>query len=178
MNIRDLYAIAARIRFAVFDVDGVFTDGRLYYTAEGETMKVFNVRDGFGIKALQDAGIEIGIITGRNSPVVNTRMEELGIRHIIRNRSDKGAALQELLDKTGYKATETAYMGDDLPDVAALEMVAFPATVQDAEQSVIRTAVWRSGAAGGRGAVREFADMLLKARSKSGEASGQKSDKK
>lgn len=164
MNIRELYAIAARIRFAVFDVDGVFTDGSLYYTAAGETMKVFNVRDGYGIKALMQEGLDVGVITGRNSPVVNTRMEELGIRHIIRDRADKGVALQELLDATGYTAEETAYMGDDLPDLAALEMVALPATVRDAEQSVIRSAIWRAGAAGGQGAVREFADMLLKAR--------------
>lgn len=164
MNIRDLHAIAARIRLAVFDVDGVFTDGSLYYTAEGETMKVFNVRDGYGIKALLREGIDVGVITGRNSPVVNTRMEELGIRHVIRDRADKGTALQELLDKTGFTADETAYMGDDLPDLSALQMVALPATVRDAEQSIIRACSWRSGAPGGRGAVREFADMLLKAR--------------
>ncbi len=92
MNIRDLYVIAARIRFAVFDVDGVFTDGSLYYTAEGESMKVFNVRDGYGIKALQRAGIEIGVITGRNSPIVNTERTRHSPHHPQPRRQGRGAA--------------------------------------------------------------------------------------
>lgn len=164
MDIRKLHEIAARIRLAVFDVDGVFTSGHLYYTADGETMKVFHVRDGYGIKALLAAGIDVAIITGRNSPVVNTRMEELGIKHIIRNREDKGTALQELLSELGMSASETAYMGDDLPDIPALEMVALPATVRNADQAVIRKCLWRAGKDGGDGAVREFADLLLAAR--------------
>lgn len=165
MDIRQLREIARNIRFAVFDVDGVFTDGSLYYDADGEALKVFNVRDGYGIKALQRAGITVAVITGRASPIVDTRMRELGIEHVVKGREDKGKALDELLARCGFTAGQTAYMGDDIPDIAALEKAALALTVRDATPQVLRVAHWRSEHEGGKGAVRDACELILSAQS-------------
>jgi 3-deoxy-D-manno-octulosonate 8-phosphate phosphatase (KDO 8-P phosphatase) len=168
MNLRDIHALALRIRLAVFDVDGVMTDGRLYYGAEGESLKVFHVRDGYGIKSLQRAGIEVAIITGRNSTMTTARARDLGIRYLVQGREDKGAALDELLAELDVDTDAVAYMGDDVVDISAMQRVALALTVQDAHPDVVRAAHWRSRLPGGCGAVREACDLLLAAR---GEAS-------
>lgn len=164
MNLRDIQAIALRIRLVVFDVDGVLTDGRLYYGPEGESLKVFDVRDGYGIKALQRAGIDVAIITGRNSPMTATRARDLGIMHLVQGREDKGVALAELLDQLEISTDAVAYMGDDVVDIPAMQRVALALTVQDAHPEVLQHAQWRSRNPGGRGAVREACDLLLAAR--------------
>ena len=164
MSLDDLISNARNIELVVFDIDGVFTDGRLYYTESGETMKVFNVRDGHGIKSLHRAGIRTAVITGRSSPVVTRRMQELGVSHIMLGREDKDAALQELWQETGIAPRATAYMGDDVPDIGAMKLCALAFTVQDAHVDVLRIAHWRTQAPGGHGAVREVCDLLLKAR--------------
>lgn len=159
-----LQAQAARIRMAVFDVDGVFTDGRIWIGSDGVEYKSFSVRDGFGIKALLAAGIEVAIISGRDSPAVNKRMDELGVTRVVQGREDKGAALAQLLRDTGIPAAEVAYLGDDTPDVAAMRMVGLPASVADAHADARAASAWVSTRPGGHGAVREFCELLLGAR--------------
>lgn len=164
MELRAIHAIARRLRLAVFDVDGVLTDGSLHYGPQGESLKVFNVRDGFGMKALQRAGIEVAIITGRDSEMMRARARDLGIAHLVQGREDKGVALAELIAKLGVAADATAYMGDDVVDIPALRMVALALTVEDAHPDVIPVAHWRSRHGGGRGAVREACDLILAGR--------------
>lgn len=155
---------AKRIRLLVLDVDGVLTDGKLWFGPEGETLKVFHVRDGHGIKQLQAAGVEVAIISGRSSPQVNARMRELGIRHVMQGIEDKRQALDRLLDTLGVAATEAACLVDDLPDLPMVRRVALPAAVADADPRVRAEALHVTVLAGGQGAVREFCDWLLVAR--------------
>jgi 3-deoxy-D-manno-octulosonate 8-phosphate phosphatase (KDO 8-P phosphatase) len=156
--------LAARIRLLVLDVDGVLTDGRLWFGAEGEALKVFHVRDGAGLKALQQAGIQLAIISGRRSAAVERRCAELGIRHLIQGREDKAAALRELLAALAVSAAATACVVDDTPDLPLMAMVALPIAVADAHADVLAAARHVTRAAGGRGAVREVCDLLLEAR--------------
>ena len=155
---------ADRIKLLVLDVDGVLTDGRLWFGAEGEALKVFHVRDGAGIKALQAAGITVAIISGRASAAVARRATELGIRHVRQGADDKAAALGELLRETGVAASLTACMGDDTPDLAVMALVALPIAVADAHPSVLAAAHHVTRLGGGRGAVREICDLLIEAR--------------
>lgn len=156
---------ADRIKLLVLDVDGVLTDGRLWFGAEGEALKVFHVRDGAGIKALQSAGVTVAIISGRTSPAVTRRAAELGIRHVRQGAEDKAAALAELLGETGVAASVTACIGDDTPDLAVMTRVALPIAVADAHPSVLAAAHHVTRLGGGRGAVREICDLLIEARS-------------
>ncbi len=117
---QDTGAAAAAIRLLVLDVDGVMTDGRIYYSSTGEELKAFNIRDGLGIKLLQRAGIEVAIITGRTSPMVERRAGELGISRVVQGREDKQLALRELSGELGIPLEHCAYMGDDLPDLGAI----------------------------------------------------------
>jgi len=160
----DLQERAARIRMAVFDIDGVFTDGRIWLGSDGVEYKSFSVRDGFGIKALLAAGVEVAIISGRDSPAVNKRMDELGVTRVVQGRDDKGVALTQLLRDTGIAADEVAYLGDDTPDVAAMGIVGLPAAVADAHPDALAASAWVSTRPGGHGAVREFCELLLGAR--------------
>lgn len=164
----DLRAALARIRLAVFDVDGVFTDGRLNYghgaDGVGEQLKVFHVRDGHGIKRLRAAGFEIAIISGRSSPIVSARMAELGITHVHQGSDDKLPVLERLLAELGIAATECSYCGDDEPDLAPMHAVGLAVAPADAHPSVRAAAQLVLGAAGGHGAVRELCDVLLAAR--------------
>lgn len=155
---------AARIRLVVVDVDGVLTDGRLYYGPQGESMKVFDVRDGHGMKMLQQRGVEVAILSARNSPIVAHRAHELGIARTLQGRGDKAAAFRELLTETGVSAEETAFVGDDLPDLPVLQQAGFAATVEDAREEVKAAAHWIAPQAGGRAAVRAIAEFILRAK--------------
>jgi 3-deoxy-D-manno-octulosonate 8-phosphate phosphatase (KDO 8-P phosphatase) len=160
-------AAAAAVRLAVFDVDGVLTDGRLHYGADGGEYKSFHVRDGLGIKLLRRAGIQVGIITARDSPIVARRAAELGIDHLLQGREDKLVALRELV-ASAFPAWHSdlgavAYMGDDLPDLPAILAVGFGMTVADAAAAVAARAPWRASRPGGAGAVREAAEFILRA---------------
>jgi 3-deoxy-D-manno-octulosonate 8-phosphate phosphatase (KDO 8-P phosphatase) len=159
-----LESAAAKIRLAIFDVDGVFTDGRLYFTSEGEEIKVFSVRDGLGVKRLQAAGVEVAVISGRASDALTLRMEELGISRHFQGDHDKLPLLHQLLNELGIDSDEVAYMGDDLPDLAVMEQVALPAAPSDAVAAVLEASVWISDRPGGHGAVREFCEFLVLAR--------------
>ncbi|MCU0764486.1 MAG: HAD-IIIA family hydrolase [Burkholderiaceae bacterium] len=154
---------AAALRLLVLDVDGVLTDGRLYFGADGEALKVFDVRDGHGIKLLREAGIEVAILSARRSPVVERRARELGITRVVQGAADKGAGLVELMAALQVGSEQCGYIGDDWPDLAALARAGFAATVADAAPEVRRVAHWISAAPGGRGAVRELAEFILRA---------------
>lgn len=159
-----LAAAAAKIRLLVLDVDGVLTDGRLYFGPEGEALKTFNIRDGLGIKLLRDAGIDTAIITGRRSPMVARRAADLGISRVVQGREDKLVALDELRAELGVDYSQIAYIGDDLPDLAAIRKVGLGMTVANGDAYVARHVAWQTHCSGGEGAVREAAEMILRAR--------------
>jgi 3-deoxy-D-manno-octulosonate 8-phosphate phosphatase (KDO 8-P phosphatase) len=155
---------AARVRLVVLDVDGVLTDGRLYYGPQGEAMKVFDVRDGHGIRMLLGQGIEVAILSARSSEIVLARARELGIRRVLQGRGDKAGAWTELLAEAGIAAEQASFIGDDLPDVPVLRQAGLAATVADARDEVKSVAHWIAPQPGGRGAVRAFAEFVLRAR--------------
>jgi 3-deoxy-D-manno-octulosonate 8-phosphate phosphatase (KDO 8-P phosphatase) len=156
--------LALRLRLLVLDVDGVLTDGRLYYGNDGEELKAFSIRDGLGIKLLARAGFQVAIITGRRSHIVERRARELGIAHVVQGREDKGQALEELCRHLQIELSACAYMGDDLPDLGALRRCGCALTVADACAEAVAAAQWVSRARGGEGAVREACEALLRAR--------------
>ncbi len=155
----------ADIRLLVMDVDGVMTDGKVTYTSDGQELKSFNIKDGVGIKRAQASGIETAIITGRTSTMVERRALELGITHLIQGREDKVAALFELLGNMSLSADQVAYIGDDLPDLAAIEAVGLGACPADAVAAVKSRAKWVSTRTGGDGCVRELCDLLVSRKS-------------
>lgn len=159
-----MLARAGRVRFAAFDIDGVLTDGGLYYSGDGDAMKTFDVRDGMGMKLLQDAGIEIAIITSRKAESVRLRAADLGIRRVMQGVPDKRAAIESQLADAGIAAEAAAFLGDDLVDLPAMRYCGFAATVAGAPAVLKRHADFVTRAAGGRGAVREFCEMILHCR--------------
>jgi 3-deoxy-D-manno-octulosonate 8-phosphate phosphatase (KDO 8-P phosphatase) len=154
---------ARRVRLLVLDVDGVLTDGRLHITASGEETKVFHVRDGSGLVAVQRAGIAVAIISGRDSGAVSRRAQELGIRHVHQGVTDKRAVLEALLRDLHVPADALACVGDDTPDVPMLEHAGLAVAVADAHPTARAVAHWVTPSAGGHGAVREVCDLLLTA---------------
>ena len=151
----------ANIRLLVMDVDGVMTNGKITYTSDGQELKSFNIKDGLGIKRAQASGIETAIITGRTSPVVERRARELGIAHLVQGREDKLAALSDLVDQMNLSLDQVAYIGDDVPDLTAIESVRLGACPADADTEVKSKANWVSTRAGGDGCVRELCDLLV-----------------
>ena len=158
---------AADVSLVVLDVDGVLTDGRLWYGPDGENMKVFDVRDGHGIKTLIAAGIGVAVISGRRSSAVTARMRELGVSDVAQGVGDKARALAELLKRNAIDARRVACLVDDTPDLGLMAAVGLPAAVADAHPEVLAAAGHVTRARGGRGAVREFCDWLLAARDQS-----------
>ena len=159
----DAAARAAHVRLVILDVDGVLTDGRLYFGPQGEALKVFDVRDGHGIKLLRAAGIEVAILSSRRSEIVGVRARELGITRVLQGEADKRAGLQRLLADTDTVPAHCAFIGDDWPDLPVLAQVGLAATVADAVPEVRSVAHWIAPAAGGRGAVRQLAEFILRA---------------
>ncbi|MDE2305417.1 MAG: HAD-IIIA family hydrolase [Gammaproteobacteria bacterium] len=157
-------AALARIRLLTLDVDGVLTDGRLYYGARGESLKVFHVRDGHGIKLLQAAGVAVAVISGRRSAAVARRMRELGVRSVVQACDDKAAALATLCRRMEISPLEVACIGDDTPDLPLMAAAGFAAAPADAHPLVLAAAHWVANNRGGRGAVRELCDAILRAR--------------
>ena len=155
-----------RIELLLLDVDGVLTDGRLYYSARGESLKVFHVRDGHGIKLLAGAGVTVAVASGRRSAAVGTRMRELGVRHVAQGCTDKVRTLLALARRLDIDPLATACLVDDTPDLPLMSAVGFAGAVADAHPLVRSAAHWVSRAPGGRGAVRELADALLRAKSR------------
>ena len=157
---------ARRVQLLVLDVDGVLTDGRLYIADSGEAFKVFDVRDGSGLVALQRSGVVVAIISGRDSGAVTRRATELGIRHVRQGVGDKAAALRALNAELGIPAAHTAVLGDDTPDLPMLELAGLAIAVADAHASLLPVVHWVTTARGGRGAVREACDLISSARTR------------
>ena len=157
-------ARAAAVRLLTLDVDGVLTDGRLYFSAQGEELKAFHVRDGAGIVQLLEAGIQVAVISGRRSQAVERRMAELGVAWVKQGIKDKLLALQEILDRLRLQPQCVACVGDDSPDLPLMHAAQLACAVADAHASVRQSAHYVTQLPGGRGAVREVCDLLLGAR--------------
>jgi 3-deoxy-D-manno-octulosonate 8-phosphate phosphatase (KDO 8-P phosphatase) len=150
-----------RVKLLVLDVDGVMTDGRLFYHDDGTESKAFDVRDGHGIKMLKQAGVETALISGRSSPMVEKRASDLGITEVAQGVRDKVPILEALLTKRKLKAEEAAFVGDDVVDLSIMRRVGFAVAVSDASEHLFETAHYVTLAPGGRGAVREVAELIL-----------------
>jgi 3-deoxy-D-manno-octulosonate 8-phosphate phosphatase (KDO 8-P phosphatase) len=151
------------IKLLILDVDGVLTDGSIIYNDNNSETKVFNVKDGLGIRLLMEAGIELCIATGRRSDALHHRCKNLGIVHIFDNVKDKAAILDLILNQVGVSATEAAFIGDDLPDLALMKHIGLSIAVADAHETVREHADMVTAANGGSGAVREVCEAILKA---------------
>ncbi len=151
-----------KIKLLLLDVDGVLTDGRIIYSSDGTETKAFDVKDGHGLKMLQRAGIEVGIITGRESSVVAHRAKELGINILYQGVKDKLIPFNEILKNHSISGADIAYVGDDIVDLPILLRVGFSATVADALPEVRVRVDYVTERAGGKGAVREICDLILK----------------
>ena len=152
---------AQGVRVAFFDVDGVLTDGGLFFTESGETIKRFSTLDGHGLKMLQKAGITPAVITGRDSAPLRKRLQALGISHVRYGTEDKAPAAQEILNELGLEWSQAAHMGDDWPDMAVMTRAAFACAPNNAHIEVKAIAHYVTQRDGGHGAVREFCDLLL-----------------
>lgn len=161
--LNEAYLKAKKIKLIIFDVDGVLTDGGLYFSDEGIELKRFNALDGLGIKLLKQNGIEPAVISARNTPNVTYRMENLGIEHYYQGQNDKLIAFNELLTKLSLSADEVAYMGDDIIDLPVMRNIGLPIAVANAHDLVKENACIITDKKGGHGAVREVCDFLLKA---------------
>jgi 3-deoxy-D-manno-octulosonate 8-phosphate phosphatase (KDO 8-P phosphatase) len=158
---------AKRVRLAIFDVDGVMTDGSLFFGPRGEALKVFNILDGHGLKLLQRAGIDTAIISGRKSAAVAVRARELGIAHVHQGTGDdKIPAFEKLLKKAGVREDACSFMGDDIQDLAIMARCGFAVAVVNAVEEVKSKAHYVTRAHGGRGAIREFCDLVLRAQAR------------
>jgi 3-deoxy-D-manno-octulosonate 8-phosphate phosphatase (KDO 8-P phosphatase) len=154
---------ARGVRLAIFDVDGVMTDGTLYIGPQGEAFKAFNSLDGHGMKMLQSAGVATAIISGRSSEALAYRARELAIGHLIQGAVDKVAEFERLRERLGLEASACAFVGDDLPDLAVMKRCGFAVAVANATESVKAGAHYVTRASGGKGAVREFCELVLRA---------------
>lgn len=154
---------ARLIRLLALDVDGVMTDGSLYFHGDGSESKTFNSLDGHGIKMLQASGVEVAIITGRRSKMVEQRAKALGIRTLFQGREDKLVVLKELQESRQLEWAQVAYCGDDLPDLAAIRMAGFGITVPNAPEYMLQYADMCTHRKGGQGAVREVCDFIMQA---------------
>lgn len=157
---------ARRVRCLFLDIDGVLTDGKLYLGPNGEEFKTNYVRDGFGIKRLLAAGVEVAVISGRPSEAMRQRLEFLGVKHVVLDNEDKLPIYGQIRDRLGLTDAECAVMGDDVPDLPVMERAGLALTVADAHPVALKAAHWASRHPGGRGAVREAADLILAAQGK------------
>jgi 3-deoxy-D-manno-octulosonate 8-phosphate phosphatase (KDO 8-P phosphatase) len=154
---------ARRLRLMAFDVDGVLTDGRLWYGPQGEALKAFHVRDGHGMKLLAECGVTAAIITGRRSPALAVRAAELGVRHVLQGVGDKRPAFDALLAQLGIEPPDAGYMGDDLPDLPVLARCGFACAPPGAHPLALRCAHYVADARAGAGAAREVCEYVLAA---------------
>ncbi len=157
---------ATNIKLAVFDVDGVLTDGKLILGESGDEYKSFHVRDGHGLVMLLETGCKIAVITARSSKIVAERMASLGIEYVYQGEKDKGARLLKLIKDLGLERDQVAYTGDDVIDLPAMVHVGLPIAVADAHIEVKNYAVWTTENRGGQGAVREVCEFIMQAQGK------------
>ncbi|WP_340122424.1 3-deoxy-manno-octulosonate-8-phosphatase KdsC [Methylobacter svalbardensis] len=154
---------ARKLKLLILDVDGVLTDGRLFFDAEGNEYKSFHARDGHGIKLLRHTGVEVAVISGRNSSSVALRMKNLGIEHVYQGHENKVAAFNEIIELTGITPDQAAHVGDDLLDLPIMIRVGLAIAVNDANFAVKQHADWCTTLPGGLGAVREVCDFIMQA---------------
>ena len=166
MSEKELLEKAANIQLAVFDVDGVLTNGQLILGESGDEYKAFHVRDGHGLVMLLESGCHIAVITARSSSIVAERMASLGIRYVYQGEKDKGARLMSLIDELGIQREQVAYTGDDVIDLPAMTKVGLPIAVADARPEVKEYADWVTKERGGQGAAREVCELIMKAQGK------------
>jgi len=164
------FTLAKEVKLLVLDVDGVLTDGGLYYGDDGLVMKRFHVQDGLGIKLAQAVGLEIGVITGLDQKPVEKRVTELGIRHYVAGKHEKVPLFKEMCAKVGVKTSEAAFMGDDWIDLGAMKLAGMALSVPNAMPEILEAANWVAKRSGGHGAVREAIDFILDARGLKDEA--------
>jgi 3-deoxy-D-manno-octulosonate 8-phosphate phosphatase (KDO 8-P phosphatase) len=157
----ELMARAKNIKLVLFDVDGVLTDGRLYLDNRGEEYKAFNSRDGHGLKMLQRNGVEVGIITGRTSQIVEHRTRELGIKHVRQGCADKFPAYEQMIVELGLKHDQVAFVGDDVVDLPIMLRVGLAVCPQDGSFLVKRHSHWVTPSDGGRGCARDVCELLM-----------------
>ncbi len=160
---QDILNIAKHIKLLIFDVDGVLTDGRLFFGDDGQEYKAFYSRDGLGMKLLQRSGVEIGVITARTSQVVEHRMQNLDIKHVYQGRLDKITAFDEMISKLNIAPEHTAYVGDDVVDLPVMKRVGLAIAVQDAHPFVKKHAHWITNHNGGHGAARDACELIMEA---------------
>ena len=159
LSLKKLYDL----KMLVMDVDGVMTDGLQYYSAEGHIMKAFNVHDGQGLRYLANTNVRTAIISVSAAQLIVVRAEEFGVRHILINQRDKGAAMTRLIAETGINPAHIAYIGDDVPDIVAMHKVGISITVPNAHPEVMGVAQYITKTAGGHGAIRELTDLICAA---------------
>jgi len=158
----------AQLRLVAFDVDGVFTDGRFYLSDDGKETKAFHTQDGYGIRQLLLSGVAVAVISGRHSPAVEKRMDELGVEHVVLGCKNKVAALSELANSLNIDLTDCAYVGDDFPDLALLETVGLSIAVANGVAAVQERCDYITRKPGGFGAVREVCDLVVAAKNGKG----------
>ena len=156
-------SIVKQLKLLILDVDGVLTDGRLFFDDSGREYKCFHARDGHGIKLLRLTGVEVAVISGRKSNSVTLRMQGLGVEHVYQGHENKRAAFAEILQILGLAPEQVAYIGDDILDLPVMRQVGFAVAVQDANFAVKRHAHWQTQTPGGLGAVREVCDLIMQA---------------
>jgi len=154
---------ARRVKLMIFDVDGVLTDGNLWYSPTGEEIKAFHAFDGHGVKMLGESGVRLALLTGRKSAAVAARARELGVEHVLQGVEDKRDRYLALLKECGLQAADTGYMGDDLVDLPVLTRCGFACTVPDAPEDVKKRAHYVAAAPAGRGAAREVCEYVMRA---------------
>ena len=158
-----LRARAKKLRLLILDVDGVLTDGKLFFDAQGVEYKSFHARDGHGIKLLQQSGVKVAVISGRNSAVVALRMQSLGVELVYQGHENKVAAFNEILQRLALEPEQVAHVGDDVLDLPLMVRVGLAIAVQDAHFTVKKHAHWCTQLPGGHGAVREVCDLIMQA---------------
>ena len=164
--------LLSQIKLLICDIDGVFSDGRIYMGNNGEELKAFHTRDGFGVKAIINAGIDVAVITGRKSEIVNNRMTALGVPYIFQGQDNKVIAYNQLLEQLNLAPAQVAYIGDDVIDLPVMNQVGLAVAVADADPIVQQQAHYVTQIKGGFGAVRELCDLLLLVRGELDQAQG------
>ncbi|MDF2690508.1 MAG: 3-deoxy-D-manno-octulosonate 8-phosphate phosphatase [Gammaproteobacteria bacterium] len=159
----DLIERAKHIKLLILDVDGVLTDAKLYIGNDKEELKAFNVRDGLGMRLLMKTGVELAIITGKQSHIVARRMQDLEVKHVFQGQPNKLPAYLSLIQQLQLSPEQTAYLGDDLPDLPLLKKVGLAAVVADADAFIVPHAHYQTRAKGGKGAVRELCELIMSA---------------
>lgn len=161
-----IYEMFKNVKMLLLDVDGIMTDGTITYTNSGDELKSFSVKDGLGIRLLIDSGIPVGIITARESEIVKRRSKELGITHVFQNMKNKISAFEKIQKEMNIQSISICYMGDDLIDIPVLKTCSIPVTVPNSCTEVQNVCVYITKCHGGKGAVREVCELILKSQDK------------